>query len=72
MYGADIPNLAVITQCCIDSLYKMGKDHQPVVDIAKTFERRKCNHREAIDSDECLKDVIGESWWQYRCHLTHH
>ena len=32
---------------------------QPVVEIAKTFERRKCNHREVIEPDECLKDVIG-------------
>jgi len=30
-----------------------------VVDLAKGFERRKCNHREAIPGDACLKDVIG-------------
>jgi len=31
------------------------------VDLAKTFERRKCNHREAIPGDECLSSVIGDS-----------
>ncbi|ORX40892.1 Fcf1-domain-containing protein [Kockovaella imperatae] len=51
----------MITQCCIDALYKKGRDYQPLVDIAKTFERRKCNHREVIEPDECLKDVIGQT-----------
>lgn len=38
-------------------LYKTSE--QNVVDIAKTFERRKCNHREAIDNDDCLRSVVG-------------
>ncbi|KAJ2918947.1 hypothetical protein MD484_g1374, partial [Candolleomyces efflorescens] len=42
-------------------LYLEGKPSQAAVDIAKTFERRKCNHREAIPADECLADVIGDS-----------
>jgi U3 small nucleolar RNA-associated protein 23 len=50
----------VITQCCIHELYLQGKPVQPVVDLAKGFERRKCNHREAIPGDACLKDVVGE------------
>jgi U3 small nucleolar RNA-associated protein 23 len=33
---------------------------QPVVDLAKSFERRKCNHREVVPGDACLKDVIGK------------
>jgi len=33
---------------------------QPVVDLAKGFERRKCNHREAISGDACLENVIGK------------
>ncbi|KAL1705042.1 Fcf1-domain-containing protein, partial [Schizophyllum commune] len=49
----------MITQCCIHSLYLEGKAVQPAVDLAKTFERRKCNHREAIATDECLAAVIG-------------
>ncbi|KAF8167929.1 Fcf1-domain-containing protein [Crassisporium funariophilum] len=50
----------MITQCCIHELYLQGKEQQPAVDLAKTFERRKCNHREAIPGDECLSSVIGD------------
>ena len=48
-----------MTQCCIVELYKLGAEHQHTVDIAKRFERRKCNHREAIEGDECVKSVVG-------------
>ncbi|KAH8102589.1 PIN domain-like protein [Cristinia sonorae] len=51
----------MITQCCIHELYLQGKSEQPSVDLAKTFERRKCNHREPIPGDECLADVVGET-----------
>ncbi|KAF7339900.1 rRNA-processing protein utp23 [Mycena venus] len=51
----------MITQCCIHELYLLGKTQQPAVDLAKTFERRKCNHREAIPGDECLASVVGET-----------
>ncbi|KZP12034.1 Fcf1-domain-containing protein [Athelia psychrophila] len=51
----------MITQCCIHELYLQGKSLQPAVDLAKEFERRKCNHREAIPGDECLASVIGET-----------
>ncbi|KAL0580296.1 hypothetical protein V5O48_001713 [Marasmius crinis-equi] len=50
----------MITQCCIHELY-LQRDQQPAVDLAKTFERRKCNHREAIPGDECLTSVVGET-----------
>lgn len=50
----------VITQCCMEALYKLGRSHQSTIDLAKTLERRRCNHREAIDPNECLKDVIGK------------
>jgi U3 small nucleolar RNA-associated protein 23 len=50
----------VITQCCIHELYIKGKAFQEAVDTAKNFERRKCNHREAIPGDDCLADVVGE------------
>ncbi|KAJ6604350.1 Fcf1-domain-containing protein [Mycena vulgaris] len=51
----------MITQCCIHELYLLGKSLQPAVDLAKTFERRKCNHREPIPGDECLTSVVGET-----------
>ncbi|KAN0128365.1 Fcf1 domain containing protein [Lactarius tabidus] len=51
----------MITQCCIYELYLKGKSHQPAVDLAKSFERRKCNHKEAIPGDECIAAVVGES-----------
>ncbi|KAI0321708.1 Fcf1-domain-containing protein [Amylostereum chailletii] len=51
----------MITQCCIHELYLQGKSQQSAVDLAKTFERRKCNHREPIPGDDCLTSVIGET-----------
>lgn len=51
----------MITQCSIHELYMQGKDQQPAVDLAKLFERRKCNHREAIPGDDCLQSVVGET-----------
>ena len=50
-----------MTQCCIEALYKLGKEQQAATDLAKTFERRKCNHRTALDPQECLRDVVGGS-----------
>ena len=52
----------MITQCSIHELYMQGGDQQPAVDLAKLFERRKCNHREAIPGDDCLQSVVGSSW----------
>lgn len=49
----------VITQCCMVELYKLGPVGQAAVDLAKTFERRKCNHREAIANDDCIRSVVG-------------
>ncbi|TFK76931.1 Fcf1-domain-containing protein [Pluteus cervinus] len=51
----------MITQCSIHELYLEGKAQQPAVDLAKTFERRRCNHREAIPSDDCVQSVVGET-----------
>lgn len=51
----------MITQCCIVELYKLGRGEQPAVDLAKNFERRKCNHREAISGNECIASVVGDS-----------
>ncbi|KAH7104603.1 Fcf1-domain-containing protein, partial [Auriculariales sp. MPI-PUGE-AT-0066] len=51
----------MITQCCIVELYKRGRSAQPAVDLAKTFERRRCNHREAILGNDCLQQVVGDA-----------
>ncbi|KAK0246063.1 Fcf1-domain-containing protein [Armillaria nabsnona] len=51
----------MITQCCIHELYLQGKSRQNAVDLAKTFERRRCNHREPISGDDCLKSVVGDT-----------
>lgn len=50
----------MITQCCMVALYQLGKEQQGTIDLAKSFERRKCNHREAIDAGQCIKEVIGK------------
>ncbi|CAO1613408.1 unnamed protein product [Sympodiomycopsis kandeliae] len=52
----------MITQCCMVELYgqeKEGKIEKDAVTIAKSWERRRCNHREAISGIDCLKSVIG-------------
>lgn len=56
----------MITQCCIHALYLQGRDSQPVVDIAKTFERRRCNHRveengKMKEESDCIAEVVGKS-----------
>ncbi|KAF9458188.1 Fcf1-domain-containing protein [Collybia nuda] len=51
----------MITQCCIHELYLQGKAQQSAVDLAKNFERRKCNHREPIPGDECVFGVVGDT-----------
>jgi len=55
----------MITQCCIHALYLSGREAQPAVDLAKNFERRRCNHRVEADGkmkypEECLADVVGD------------
>ncbi|CAE6517421.1 unnamed protein product [Rhizoctonia solani] len=53
--------IEVITQCSMVELYKLGPSAQQIVDLAKLFERRKCNHREAIENEPCIESVIGEA-----------
>jgi len=48
---------SVITQCCIHELYHQDKWQQSAVDLAETFERCKCNHKEAIPGNA----VVGRS-----------
>ncbi|KAK6456857.1 Fcf1-domain-containing protein [Scheffersomyces xylosifermentans] len=56
----------MITQCCMQALY--DSKNQSAIDIAKKFERRRCNHREAIDPVECvlsIVDIKGENKHRY-------
>ena len=52
----------MITQCSIHELYLQRTAAQPATDLAKTFERRKCNHREAIAGKDCIASVVGTSF----------
>ncbi|KAK9474275.1 Fcf1-domain-containing protein [Dipodascopsis tothii] len=50
----------MITQCCIKSLYDRGKDAEGAIALAKTFERRRCNHQEnPLSQEECLASVVN-------------
>jgi U3 small nucleolar RNA-associated protein 23 len=51
--------MIVITQCCIHELYLAGRSQQAAVVLAKTFERRKCNHRVPIPGIDCVTSVVG-------------
>ena len=55
----DASSRLVITQCCMQALYNMGEEAQDVVDVAKGFERRMCNHLKARSEDECLTAMAG-------------
>lgn len=48
----------MITQCCMQALYKT-KD-QNAIDIAKLFERRRCNHppSDPLTPIECIKSIV--------------
>ncbi len=64
-----IPNSAVITQCCIKALYDAGPSAQAATDVAKTFERRKCNHLDKPkEEDECMKTMAGKQQLFAACH----
>ncbi|WFD26802.1 hypothetical protein MNAN1_001789 [Malassezia nana] len=57
----------MITQCCMVALYDAEKEAEgeearrihDAIAQAKTWERRKCNHREAQTPSDCLASVIG-------------
>ncbi|KAJ1033942.1 hypothetical protein NDA16_000150 [Ustilago loliicola] len=49
----------LITQCSMQALYALGKEAQSTVDMAKAWERRMCNHREALPTAECIKQCVG-------------
>lgn len=50
-------NKPMITQCCMQALY--DTKNQRAIELAKTFERRKCNHREAIDPHDCIESIVN-------------
>ncbi|GAA5906883.1 rRNA-binding ribosome biosynthesis protein UTP23 [Sporobolomyces salmoneus] len=50
----------MITQCCIQALYDQGEEGQAAVEMAKEFERRKCNHFKPRPEDECMTAMAGE------------
>jgi Fcf1 len=68
-YISRVPT-AVMTQCSIVELYKLGAPEQHAVDLAKTFERRKCNHRDAIPGNECITSVVGPSLYSKSLFVT--
>lgn len=49
----------MITQCCMQALYAYG--NQEAIDIAKGFERRRCNHppKDPLPPQKCLNDVVN-------------
>ena len=50
----------MITQCSVQELYDQEKEFKAAVELAKTFERRRCNHRQPLPGDECFSSVVGE------------
>ncbi|KAM0746750.1 Fcf1-domain-containing protein, partial [Meredithblackwellia eburnea MCA 4105] len=49
----------LITQCCIQALYDKGEAGQAAVELAKGFERRKCNHFKPRPQDECVTSIVA-------------
>jgi U3 small nucleolar RNA-associated protein 23 len=51
----------VITQCSIRHLYNSEHKDEALIEKAKTFERRRCNHHlleEPLSTLDCLKSVV--------------
>lgn len=58
----------MITQCCMQALY--ATNNQPAIDLAKTFERRRCNHppkdpQPPVDCIRSITDIDGENKHRY-------
>ncbi|KAK9462525.1 Fcf1-domain-containing protein [Lipomyces oligophaga] len=50
----------MITQCCIKSLYDRGDEAKEAIELAKRFERRRCNHLETpLSQSDCLNAVVN-------------
>jgi U3 small nucleolar RNA-associated protein 23 len=51
----------VITQCSIRHLYNSENKNEALIEQAKTYERRRCNHHlldEPLSTLDCLKSVV--------------
>lgn len=58
----------MITQCCMQALYLTN--NQPAIELAKTFERRRCNHnikdpKTPVDCIRSIVDIDGENKHRY-------
>lgn len=57
----------MITQCCMQALYLTN--NQPAIDLAKSFERRRCNHfGNPKPPAECIESIVnidGENKHRY-------
>ncbi|WFD33805.1 hypothetical protein MCUN1_000625 [Malassezia cuniculi] len=57
----------MITQCCMEALYAAERSSndddrahaRKVIALAKGWERRMCNHKQALEPGVCLESVIG-------------
>lgn len=49
----------MITQCCMQALY--STKNQDAIEIAKKFERRRCNHppKAPLDPSECIESIVN-------------
>ncbi|KAG5439878.1 hypothetical protein PCANB_000160 [Pneumocystis canis] len=48
----------MITQCCIQKLYETKQ--QDIILIAKTYERRRCNHKDyPLSPEDCIYSVVN-------------
>ncbi|KTW29274.1 hypothetical protein T552_01229 [Pneumocystis carinii B80] len=48
----------MITQCCIQKLYETKQ--QNVISIAKTYERRRCNHKDnPLLPEDCIYSIVN-------------
>lgn len=51
----------MITQCCMRHLYAADPKNETVIEHAKNFERRRCNHHtldKPLSTIECMKSVV--------------
>lgn len=47
----------MITQCCMQVLY--DSKNQNAIDMAKEFDRRRCNHCKPIDPKDCIESITN-------------
>ncbi|KAG4305896.1 hypothetical protein PORY_000806 [Pneumocystis oryctolagi] len=48
----------MITQCCIQKLYETKQ--QDIISVAKTYERRRCNHKDnPLSPEDCIYSVVN-------------